>query len=240
MVALEEKELACWRAQISERCAALRDLLGPIIIIQLHDVGQQQGGVRSQAQYLGSRVDSIEAQVQKGNEVGTFGVLMNAFLSAEVSRMGSEIRRVGTDVQMVQQAIHKISPHISDPFFYVRNPLGERIPILLSHYHIFDHIATALMREAHMSSVVITALYPPTGVIIPRLRLRGELRAGIEFDMSIIKRKPLREAAQKCPHCSTPTEMPSKVVGSIVQTSHVGRDIKCPGLKKFLLRKYRR
>ncbi|KAJ7728786.1 hypothetical protein B0H14DRAFT_3000610 [Mycena olivaceomarginata] len=135
---------------------------------------------------------------------------MNAFLSAEVSRMGSEIRRVGTDVQTVQQAIHKLSPRdISDPFFYVRNPLGERIPILLSHYHIFDDLdrilRAYLYKRPDAGSTYVErgdySIVSTDGAIIPRLKLRGELRAGIEFDMSIIKREHWRPTTRACPHC---------------------------------------
>ncbi|KAJ7477527.1 hypothetical protein FB451DRAFT_1242670 [Mycena latifolia] len=212
MIVLEETELASWRAQISERRAALRDLLGPKIIIQLHDVGEQVGRVGSQVHYLGSRVENVEAQVQSvGNEVGTLGVLMNTFLSTEVSRMGSAIRQVGTDVQAVQQAIHKISPHcvISDPFFYIRNPLGERIPIPLSHYRIFDDLDLVLRaylcNRPDAGGIYVErgdySIVSADGAVIPRLRLRGGLRAGIEFDMSIIKRKPMHRSPEKCPRC---------------------------------------
>ncbi|KAJ7127903.1 hypothetical protein C8R44DRAFT_733308 [Mycena epipterygia] len=209
MAALEEKELASWRVQISERRAALSSLLGPIISIQLHDVGEQLGRVGSQAQYLGSRVDSVEAQVQNvSNEVEALGVLINKFLSTEVARKGSAISQVGTDV-MVQQAIHKISPHdILDSVFFVLDPLGRPISIQLSHCDGFidlDRILRAYLFnrpdagsryvERGDYSIVSTA-----GIIILRLQLRGELRAGIQFDMSIIKRK-YSASPRMCPHC---------------------------------------
>ncbi|KAJ7720173.1 hypothetical protein B0H16DRAFT_390545 [Mycena metata] len=124
MVALEERELTSWRVQISEHRDALRGLLGPITILQLHDVGEQLGRVGSQVQYVGSRIDNVKAHIQ--HEVGTLGVLIETHLSAATSRMGSGIRGVATDIQTVQQAIHKILPrNISDPFFYVRSPLGH-------------------------------------------------------------------------------------------------------------------
>ncbi|KAJ7086568.1 hypothetical protein C8R44DRAFT_37144 [Mycena epipterygia] len=193
MVAQEEKELASWRAQISERHTALRDLLALIISIQLHGVGEQVG---RKVQYLGSRIDNIEAQVQDvGNQVGTLCVLMTTFMSDEISRMGSEIRQVGTNVQAFQQAIHKIlPPDISDPYFYIRNPIGEHIPILLSAYRIFDdldRILKASCNHADVGSRYVEAgdysIVSSDGVIVPRLRLRGEVRTGIVFDMSIIQ-----------------------------------------------------
>ncbi|KAJ7086575.1 hypothetical protein C8R44DRAFT_893634 [Mycena epipterygia] len=222
MVAVEEKELASWRAQISERHAALRDLLGPISIVQLHEVVQQLGRIETQVQHVGSRVNNVEA-------VGTLGVLMTTFLSTEVS---------------LQQTIHKILPHdISDPYFYIRNPVGEHIPILLSAYRIFkdlDLILRANCNRPDVGSRYVEAgdysILSTNGVIVLRLRLRGEVRAGIVFDMSIIQRKRMRPALQKCPHCGH-----TNANAVEVPIPHVGQDIKCPspkGLKKSLLRKY--
>ncbi|KAJ7034901.1 hypothetical protein C8F04DRAFT_1100446 [Mycena alexandri] len=207
MVALEERELASWRAQISERRDTLRDLLVPITILQLHDVGEHLGRVGSQVQCLGSQIDNVKAHIQ--NEVGTLGVLIETHLSAATSSMGSEIRGVATDIQTVQQAIHKILPrNISDPFFYVRSPLGQRIPIPLSAYHIFDdlhRIPRAYCSRPDAGSRYIErgdySIVSTDGAIIPRLMLRGELKAGIEFDMSIIQRTHSRPAAQECHHC---------------------------------------
>ncbi|KAJ6549544.1 hypothetical protein DFH09DRAFT_1169019 [Mycena vulgaris] len=199
MAALEENELASWRAQISERREALRDLFSPIIIMQLHDVG--------------CRIDEVKTYVH--DECGTLGVLIETFLSAEVSRMGSEICRVGTDVQAVQQAIHKISPHsdLSDPHFYVRNPLGQPIPILLAQYRIFndlDLILRAYCNRPDVGSRYVErgdySIVSSDGVIIPRLRLGGELKAGIVFDISIIKRKRMYPVAWDCPHCGYDNE----------------------------------
>ncbi|KAJ6549541.1 hypothetical protein DFH09DRAFT_1169010 [Mycena vulgaris] len=211
LTVLEEKELASWRAQISERREALRDLFGPIIILQLHDVGEQLGRVGSQVQYVGSRVENVETQVQNvGNEVGTLVGLIETFLSAEVSHMGSEIRRVGTDVQAVQQAIHKISPQsdILDPHFYVRNPLGQPIPIPLAQYRIFKDLHQILRAYCNRPDVGSTyvergdySIVSSDGAIIPRLRLGGELKAGIVFEISIIKRMRYPPAPRECPHC---------------------------------------
>ncbi|KAJ7689834.1 hypothetical protein B0H17DRAFT_1202083 [Mycena rosella] len=160
MVVLEEKELASWTAQISERRAALRDLLGPITI------------------------------------------LMTNSLSIEASRVVSEIHHI-------QQAIHRISPHdISDPVFYVMDPLGRPITIQLSHCDSFNHLDRILRAYLHdrpdAGSIYVErgdySIVSTEGVIVPRLKLRRELRAGIQFDMSIIKRSP-RATPRKCHHC---------------------------------------
>ncbi|KAJ7061096.1 hypothetical protein C8F01DRAFT_1138899, partial [Mycena amicta] len=208
MVASEERELASWRAQISERRAALLHLLGPIISVQVHDVGERVGQVGSQVQYLGYKVDNVEQNVR--NEVGTLGVRITNILSAEVSRMGSEIRQVGADVHTVRHAILKMLPHdISDPVFFVRDPLGRPITIQLSFcdgFQDLDRLLRAyLFKHPDAGREYVEcgdySIVAPDGVIIPRLRLRGELRAGIVFDMSIIQRR-FGPGTQMCPHCS--------------------------------------
>ncbi|KAJ6483030.1 hypothetical protein DFH09DRAFT_408761 [Mycena vulgaris] len=209
MTVLEEMELASWRAQISERREALRDLFGPITIMQLHDVR--------------SRIDEVKTHIH--DECGTLGVHMKTFFLAEVSRMESEIR---TDVQAIQQAIHKISPHsdISDPHFYVRNPLGQPIPIPLSQYRNFndlDLILRAYCNRPDVGSTYIErgdySIVSSDGVIIPRLRLGGQLRAGVVFDISIIKRKRLLPDRRRCPHCGQSNQDP--VEGNWVNCSNV-------------------
>ncbi|KAJ7256971.1 hypothetical protein C8J57DRAFT_1721272 [Mycena rebaudengoi] len=86
MVAVEEKELASWRAQISERRTALHHLLLSQHGIQLHEVGEQLGRVGSQVQYVGSRVDRVEAQVEN------LGVVITTYLSGQISQMERNIR----------------------------------------------------------------------------------------------------------------------------------------------------
>ncbi|KAJ7049053.1 hypothetical protein C8F01DRAFT_1186016, partial [Mycena amicta] len=225
MVTSEEKELAFWRAQILERRAALLYLLGPIISVQVHDVGERVGRVGSQVQYLGYKVDNVEQNVR--NEVGTLGMFVLSFspgaltnssyrritniLSAEVSRMGSEIRQVGADVHTVRHAILKMSPHdISDPVFFVRDPLGRPITIQLSRCDSFDDLdrllRAYLFNRPHAGSRYVErgdySIVAPDGVIIPPLRLCREVRPGLVLDMSIIQRKFWRPHRQKCPHCS--------------------------------------
>ncbi|KAJ6540487.1 hypothetical protein B0H19DRAFT_1077896 [Mycena capillaripes] len=79
---LEETELASWRDQISERREVLRGLFGPLIIIQLRDVGEQMGCVSSHVQYPGSRVENIDARAQNvDNQVGTLSVFVSSFPS---------------------------------------------------------------------------------------------------------------------------------------------------------------
>ncbi|KAJ7061090.1 hypothetical protein C8F01DRAFT_158370 [Mycena amicta] len=218
MVTSEEKELAFWRAQISERRAALLHLLGPIISVQVHDVGERVGRVGSQVQYLGYKVENVEAQVRNvGNEVGTLGILITSFLSAEVSRMGSEIRQVGMDVHTVRHAILKMSPHdISDPVFFVRDPLGRPITIQLSFCDTFldlhQILRGYLFNRPDAGSQYVErgdySIVSTDGVIIPPLRLRREVRPGLVLDMSIIQRRRWHPGNQKCPDCSHPNANP--------------------------------
>ncbi|KAJ6572853.1 hypothetical protein DFH09DRAFT_1079540 [Mycena vulgaris] len=230
MTVLEETELVFWRAQISERREALRDLFGPITIMQLHDVR--------------FRIDEVKHTSTMNVEPWACSYplsprrLMNFFL-AEVSRMESEIR---TDVQAIQQAFHKISPHsdISDPHFYVRNPLGEPIHIPLSQYRNFNDLDLILRAYCNRPDVGSTyvergdySIVSSDGEIIPRLRLGGQLRVGVVFEISIIKRKRLLPDRRRCPRCGQSNQDPVEV-----QTSHVGRDIKFLELKKFILPKY--
>ncbi|KAJ7061136.1 hypothetical protein C8F01DRAFT_158678 [Mycena amicta] len=213
MVASEERELASWRAQISERRAALLHLLGSINSVQVHDVGERVGRVGSQVQYLGYKVENVEAQVRNvGNEVGTLGVRITNILSAEVSRIGSEIRQVGMDIHTVQHSILKMSPHdISDPVFFIRDPLGRPITVQLSFCDAFDDLdrllRAYLFNRPDAGSRYVErgdySIVSTDGVIIPRLRLRGKLGAGMVFDMSIIQRRRWGPLSQEfCPHCS--------------------------------------
>ncbi|KAF7334071.1 hypothetical protein MVEN_02312700 [Mycena venus] len=182
-IASEEKELTAWRAQISERRAALYHVLGSLITMQLHDVGERLGGLGSQVQYIGSRVDIVQGQLQNVGNIGTLGFLISTFLSAEVSSIRSEIRQIGSDVRQIP----KLSPHdISDPVFFVMDPLGKPITIQLSRcdsFNALDRILKAYLygRAAAGSRYV---------------------ERGIQFDMSIIKRTSFwHSTVQNCPHC---------------------------------------
>ncbi|KAJ7482465.1 hypothetical protein FB451DRAFT_120211 [Mycena latifolia] len=216
MVAVEERELASWRAQISERRAALHDLLSSSNGIQLHEVGEQLGRVGSQVQYIGSRVDGVEAQVQNVGNLGTLAVVLSTFLSAQVSQRGSEIReeirQVGTEVQRIiaQMPLHGIR----DPVFFVVDPVGRPIPIPLSHFTGFndlDRILKAYLfnRPEAGSRYVDRGDYnivSTQGDVIARSNVHGKVRAWMQFDISIIKRARVGtrpQAAQQttCPQC---------------------------------------
>ncbi|KAJ7257051.1 hypothetical protein C8J57DRAFT_555338 [Mycena rebaudengoi] len=197
MVAMEDKDLASWGAQISERRTALHDLLLSQHGIQLHDVGEQVGRVASQLQYIGSRVDRVAAQVNVSNDA-TFDVVQS--LSRQISHMGSDL-----------QQLRRMSPHdITDPVFFVVDPLGRSITIQLSFCNTFsdlDRILKAYLfghPEAGARYVdrgdynIISA----EGVVISHAKLRGKVKAGTHVEMSIIKRSAYRpEIRQRCPQC---------------------------------------
>ncbi|KAJ7201065.1 hypothetical protein GGX14DRAFT_658915 [Mycena pura] len=199
MVALEEKELTCWRARISER--------------RVYNCMTSD--------------NTWDASDPRCNISGPGLTLLKHRSKRPMKLASSEIRQVGIDVQAVQQAIHKIPRDISDPVFRVMDPLGKPIIIQLSRCNSFndlDRILKAyICNYPEAGSTYVErgdySIVSSDGVIIPRLRLRGELRAGIEFDMSIIKRKRLRQVPQKCPHCSHTNQ--DAVEGSWVNCSNL-------------------
>ncbi|KAJ7881225.1 hypothetical protein B0H13DRAFT_2049691 [Mycena leptocephala] len=219
MVAVEEKELASWRAQISERRAALRDLLCSSNSIQLHEVGEHLGRVGSQVQYIGSRVDGVEAQVQNVGNLGTLGVVLSTFLSAQVSQTGSEIREAVSEIRQVGTEVQRITAKMSlhdilDPVFFVVDPVGRPIPIPLSHFTGFndlDRILKAYLfnRPEAGSRYVDRGDYnivSTQGDIIARSNVRGKVRAWMQFEISIIKRPrgwawPPATQQTTCPQC---------------------------------------
>ncbi|KAJ7226790.1 hypothetical protein GGX14DRAFT_385589 [Mycena pura] len=163
-------------------------------------------GVVSEEKELASWRLQISARRAALHDVlGSLIVLMSTFLSAEVSRLGSEIRQLGSDVRQIS----KISPHdISDPVFFVMDPLGKPITIQLSRcdsFNALDRILKAyLCNHPEAGSRYVErgdySIVSSEGVIIPRLKLGEKFRAGIQFEMSIIKRRASRMIIQRCPH----------------------------------------
>ncbi|KAJ7601560.1 hypothetical protein B0H17DRAFT_1155260 [Mycena rosella] len=181
MVASEEKELASWRVQISERRDALRDFWSnhhSTIARCRRTTGT--GGISGSICWI--PIDNVKAHIQ--NEVGTLGVFVLSFSLT---------------------AIHKILPrNISDPSFMSGVPWDNAYP-----FHC-PPITSLMILRAYCSRPDAGSRYiergdysivSTDGAIIPRLRLRGELKAGIEFDMSIIQRTHSRPAPQECHHC---------------------------------------
>ncbi|KAJ7689824.1 hypothetical protein B0H17DRAFT_1134759 [Mycena rosella] len=208
MVVLEEKELASWTAQISERRAALRDLLGPItMFVSVYNCMtsyENWDGLKPSCNMLDPESTTLDPELTTLELESTTlkHRLMTNSLSIEASRV---IHQVNT---YIQQA-HRISPHdISDPVFYVMDPLGRPISIQLSHCDSFNHLdrilRAYLYNRPDAGSTYVErgdySIVSTEGIIVPRLRLRRELRAGIQFDMSIIKRNP-RATPWKCHHC---------------------------------------
>ncbi|KAJ7692878.1 hypothetical protein B0H17DRAFT_1060909 [Mycena rosella] len=212
MALSEETELISWRAEISERRHALHLLLESLNSLLSLEVGEQLGQVKSQVLYIGSEVHNIEAHVQNiGVEVRNsraltvLGLAASHFLVRQVSSVGSQ-------VQQVQQLIHKLSPRdISDPVFFVTDPLGRAITIQLSYCDGFNDLDRILKAHLHDrpqagSRYVECGDYnvvSADGIVIRPFDLAGRLRAGIQLEISIIKRRRdrLKPTPQKCPHC---------------------------------------
>jgi hypothetical protein len=113
-------------------------------------------------QYIESRVDGVEAQVQNVGNLGTLGVfvtsffsmihlqsdflshrVLSTFLSAQVSQTGSEIREAVSEIRQVGTEVQRITAKMSlhdilDPVFFVVDPVGRPIPIPLSHFTGFN------------------------------------------------------------------------------------------------------
>ncbi|KAJ6592778.1 hypothetical protein B0H19DRAFT_9616 [Mycena capillaripes] len=106
-----------------------------------------------------------------------------------------------------------MSPHgIFDPVFFVMDPLGRAITIQRSHCEAFidlDRIVKASLhgRRQAGSEYVERGDYnivSANGAIIRPSALTGAVKAGSQFDMSIIKRRRnyIRpDYRQQCPHC---------------------------------------
>ncbi|KAJ7259319.1 hypothetical protein C8J57DRAFT_1472103 [Mycena rebaudengoi] len=161
--------------------------------IQLHEVGEQLGRVASQVQYIGSKVDRVSTQVEN---IANVAVVQ----SGQISQMGSDIRQ-----------LRKISPHdITDPVFFVMDPLGRSITIQLSFCNTFDDLDRIL--KAYLSGDPKAGsryvdrgdynIISTEGVVISHSNLRGKVKAETCVEMSIIKRKVRRPIKDKCPQCS--------------------------------------
>ncbi|KAJ7259321.1 hypothetical protein C8J57DRAFT_1515393 [Mycena rebaudengoi] len=218
MVAVEEKELVSWRAQISERRTALHHLLLSQQSIQLHEVGEQLGRVGSQVQYVGSRVERVEAQVENVTNIGTLGVVISAHLSGQISQMGQDIqdiRQAIADVRQLPSELQRMVGNMSldnipESVFYVMDPLGRSITIQLSFCNTFNDLdrilkaylfghADAVARYVNRGDYNIIST---EGVVISHANLRGKVKAGTHVEMSIIKRSTYRpEIRRTCPQC---------------------------------------
>ncbi|KAJ6632065.1 hypothetical protein B0H10DRAFT_3721 [Mycena sp. CBHHK59/15] len=146
MTLSEEKELASWRIDISERREALYLLLQSLNGVLSCEVGEQLGRVGSQMEHVGSRVHNVETHVQNLGSLTVLGLVASHYLADQVSNVGSQVRQVGSDVQKLVQ---KTSPHgISDPVFFVVDPLGRAITIQLSYCDGFNDLDRIL--KAHL------------------------------------------------------------------------------------------
>ncbi|KAJ7257000.1 hypothetical protein C8J57DRAFT_554904 [Mycena rebaudengoi] len=222
MVAAEEKELASWRAQISERRTVLHHIsLSQHGIqlrevgVQLHEVGEQLGRVGSQVQYVGSRVERVEAQVENVANVGALGVVISAHLSGQISQMGRDIREAVSDVRQLPSELQRMIGNMSldnipEPVFFVMDPLGRSITIQLSFCHTFNDLDSILKgylsKHAEAGGRYVNRgdynIISTEGVVIPHANLHGKVKAGTHVEMSIIKRSTYRpKIRQTCPQC---------------------------------------
>ncbi|KAF7333473.1 hypothetical protein MVEN_02363500 [Mycena venus] len=205
-VVSEERELAEWRTQVSERRDVLHSLVAALNSTQSREINQQLARI-------GSKVENIQTQVQNiGVDVRNVDLIISTYLSTEASRMGSHIHRLETEMnqRMGEQVMQRTSLHdVSDPVFFVVDPLGRPITIQLVHCDTFNDLDRILKAHLHdrpdAGSRYIQRgdynIVSQEGVIMSPLQFARKVRPGSRFDMSILKRIASKPAGQKCPNC---------------------------------------
>ncbi|KAJ7036964.1 hypothetical protein C8F04DRAFT_1257508 [Mycena alexandri] len=206
MALSQETELISWRVEISERRDALHVLLELLSSSLSLDIKSRVLQVGSQVHNVDAHVQNIAAEVRNSRALSIWSLAASHLLVRQVSSVGSQ-------VQQVHQLIHKMSPRdISDPVFFLADPLGRTITIQLSYCDGFSDLDRILKAHLHNrpqagSRYVERGDYnvvSPNGVVIRPFDLAARLRAGIQFDISIIKRRRDRHkpTPRKCPHCN--------------------------------------
>ncbi|KAJ7797913.1 hypothetical protein B0H14DRAFT_2618442 [Mycena olivaceomarginata] len=159
---------------------------------------KQLGQVKSQVLSVGLQIHNVKAQVQNiGAEVRNFRALTVMSLAAS-HLMVRRVPSVGTKVQQVHQLMHKLSPrNLSEPIFFVMDPLGCTITIQVLHCDSFNDLDRILKAHLHDhpqagSRYVERGDYSvlsTNGIKLQPFELAGRLRAGIQLEISIIKRR---------------------------------------------------
>ncbi|KAF7333387.1 hypothetical protein MVEN_02354400 [Mycena venus] len=216
MIVSEEQELKAWRTDIAERRQVLHLLLAELNGVLACKVGEQLEGIGSQIQYVGSSVQRVDTRVQNlGLDVRSCGLLTvlglvsTHYMADQVSRVESNVQEIGSSVR---QVIEKMIPHgISDPVFFVMDPLGRAITIQLSHCEAFNDLDRILKASLHgrrqAGSEYVErgdySIVSAKGAIIRPSVFAGMVKAGSRFDMSIIKQRRdyVWPSYRKCPHC---------------------------------------
>ncbi|KAJ7312287.1 hypothetical protein DFH08DRAFT_822324 [Mycena albidolilacea] len=219
MVLSEEKELVSWRTDISECRDALHLLLELLNGLCVREAGEQLGQVRSQMQYIESGVNRVEARIQNvGLEIRNFGALTilgliaSNFVTDQISRIGSQVR-----IDVERMSLHDVS----DPVFFVMDPLGRTITIQLSYCDSFKDLDRILKAHLHdrpqAGSMYVERgdyrILSTEGIIIPPVDFPGKLRAGMRFDLCILKRRRdwRKPTPHQCPYCYRLCSDPPKV-----------------------------
>ncbi|KAJ7752990.1 hypothetical protein B0H16DRAFT_782946 [Mycena metata] len=204
MALSQETELISWRIEISERRDALHVLLDLLSSSLSLDIKSQVLQVGSEVHNVDAHVQNIAAEVRNSRALTIWGIAASHLLVRHVSSVGSQ-------VQQVHRLIQKISPRdILDPVFFLTDPLGRTITIQLSYCDGFNDLDRILKAHLHNrpqagSRYVERGDYnvvSPSGVVIRPFDLAAKLRAGIQFDISIVKRRRDRPTPRKCPQCN--------------------------------------
>ncbi|KAJ6468875.1 hypothetical protein C8R45DRAFT_938061 [Mycena sanguinolenta] len=190
--AMEDKPLVFWQTRISERRAAIHDLLLSfnrfVALIQY---------CVTQYTMERSRTTNGADQIPDGQCRGTGPEFRTnehptAQTRAEICAELSSLRQTPSEIERM---LNNMSLHdVRDPVFFLLDPVGGRIIIQLScctDLNDFDYIL-----KGYLSN------HPEAGGRYARKRLVRELKPWVQLEMSIIKRmaKPPR-TVQTCPQC---------------------------------------
>ncbi|KAJ7184979.1 hypothetical protein C8R46DRAFT_1065671 [Mycena filopes] len=205
----QERDLICWRAEISERHNALHLLVGSLNSVLSHENGERLGQVNSQLvsvqsdmQTVRSHVQNIGAEVRNFRALAVLGLAASHLLTQRVSDFGSQL----------QQAHQLPSPRdLSDPVFFVTDPVGQTITIQLAYCNSFTALDRLLKAYLHDrpeagSQYVERGDYnvvSHNGTIIHPSNFAARLTAEKHLEISIIKRRRDRRKPrpERCPQC---------------------------------------
>ncbi|KAJ7927671.1 hypothetical protein B0H13DRAFT_1027828 [Mycena leptocephala] len=200
MVISEEKALASWRAEITEHRASLHTTLQSLNIAISNESREQLELVRSNVQYIRAEVERVGFQV---HSLESQTVVASNHLVSQVSNVENQLR----------QLIQKMSLHdVSEPMFFVTDPLRRcTIPIPLFYcvdFNALHAILIAYLRNRPEAGARYVErgdynIVSPEGVVVRRVQFAGIVKAGMRFDMSIVKRQKhqVRPNLEECPNC---------------------------------------
>ncbi|KAJ7856228.1 hypothetical protein B0H14DRAFT_720029 [Mycena olivaceomarginata] len=134
---------------------------------------------------------------------------MATLTMAASDRLSNQISNFDSEVQQLTRRMSL--REISVPMFSVTDPLGRSIPISLAHcgdFNALDGILKACLHNQPEAGAQYVEdgdynIVSPVGTIVLRIEFSQIVRAGMQFDMSIVKRRQLEGPPnmERCPYC---------------------------------------